>query len=172
MTKIYFAHPVNVYGTEIEKQGLELLEVVFPGQEIENPNQPHHQKGYAEWSKRQKEKDTHKGMNYFFEEVLPSCAGCAAMPFLDMRFGLGVVGEAKWFLERKLPVWIILPSVSLVRQITAKEIEMILSYDPNLVVPHEETRLRTWKIYNQIMRPYEEAHLVKMPVPEGFYPDK
>ncbi len=77
-----------------------------------------------------------------------------------------------------------------VRPIKSEEIDMILAFDmkqianeadPNrekmpwekLVIPHLETRLRTWNVYNVMpMRPYETAHLAKMPLPDNFYPDQ
>lgn len=127
-------------------------------------------------------------MNYFYDEVLPRCFGCVALPFLDGRLGLGVAGEAFWFVERGKPVWIIvstrkpspvdiqnfidkpLNGLFVIRKLTYNEGELLRRKDPKLVVPHEETRLRTWKVYNRERRPYESAHLVTMPVPDGFYP--
>lgn len=40
------------------------------------------------------------------------------------------------------------------------------------VLSHQETRLRTSYVYKGEMRPYAEAHLVSMPIPEGFYPNE
>jgi hypothetical protein len=128
-------------------------------------------------------------MSYFYDEVLPNCSGCVGAPFLDGRLGLGVAGEMKWFIERTKPVWLVVPSNKLlkngvqafvrnpsnvffsVRLITDEERGLILSGDSKLVVPHQETRLRSWRVYNRVVRPYEEAHLVQMPIPEGFYPE-
>ena len=188
----YFAHPVNIYNEPIEKAFEEfLIHYLARGDRsaIENPNQPHHQEGYNAYAKRAKESDAkHKGMNYFFDIVLPNCRGGVALPFLDGRMGLGVAGELKWYVERKKAAWIILPmhmpvagelqefianplnGLFLVRPFTVKEIELLLQNDPTIVVPHEETRLRTWKVYNRVKRPYEEAHLIILPLPEGFYP--
>ena len=187
--RLYFAHAVNIYNTPIEDAAVKLISNHFPSAEIENPNQLHHQIGYKKWAQRAHESDTkHKGMNYFFDEVLPLCNGCVAMPFLDRRMGLGVAGEAKWFIEKGLPVWIFVPtknpSIELVeefaqtlynglffiRPIKDSEVDQLLTNDPVLVVPHEETRLRTWLVYNRQMRPYQEAHKVSMPIPDGFYP--
>lgn len=69
------------------------------------------------------------------------------------------------------------------------EIEWLLSFDmkqidendlgrekapwEQLIIPHLETRLRTWHTYNvKPMRPYTEAHLAQMPLPVDFYPDQ
>ena len=192
MRKIYFAHPVNTYNQPIEASFLRLIAENITGRLnlIENPNQPHHQAGYNKWAKRQKKSDTkHVGMSYYYDIVLPECSGCAAVAFLDGRLGLGVAGEAKWFIERQKPVWLIMPThdpeASGVEEFiknpsggffrvgfaSEDEQQLILSNDSKIVVPHEETRLRTWRTYGCEMRPYEEAHLVKMPIPEDFYPD-
>lgn len=191
--RIYFAHAVNIYNTPIEQAAIKLIAAEFPGDEIENPNQSHHQVGYGEYAKRQREASvTHKGMGYFYDKVLPDCGEGVAMPFLDGRMGLGVNGEMKWFVERDRPVFFMEPTflpetrkgvlVALgtfilypqsglftIREFTDKERDMVRSEDPALVVPHAETRLRTWRVYNLLPLPYEEAHLVGANVPDYFY---
>lgn len=62
--RIYFAHPITDYGKEREGNVLTWLEA--DGWEVENPNLPHHQTGYAG-----------EGMVYF--EKL--AAGCDALAF-------------------------------------------------------------------------------------------
>lgn len=192
MQKLYFAHPVNIYGQEIEASFERLIAYSLLGSDrslIENPNQPHHQVGYDKYAQRLKESGMgHKGMRYFYDEVLPNCYGCVGVPFLDGRLGLGVAGEMRETIECDKQVHIVAPrwpftledverftidpidSCFFVRAVTDLEKQMLIFANPELVVPHEETRLRTWRVYNQERRPYEEAHLVKMPVPEGFYP--
>ena len=195
MNKIYFAHPTSMYNTPLERAFEKLIAYRLVNGNaglIENPNQPKHQVGYTEYAKRVKESGTnHKGMSYFYDEVLPGCSGCVGVPFLDGRLGLGVAGEMKWFLERDKSVWLIgfslpvglnkspvesfinnpLAGVFYIRMLIRRDIEQLLSGDPQLVIPHEETRLRSWKVYNRVVRPYEEAHMVKMPIPDGFYPE-
>lgn len=192
MEKIYFAHPVNMYNEPLEAAFEKLIALHLADGNvslIENPNQPCHQVGYDKYAKRLKESGTnHKGMNYFYDEVLPNCSGCVGVPFLDGRLGLGVAGEMKWFIEHNKWVWTVVPlwpftredfkrfiydpvgTCFTVRLITKQERSFLIASDPRLVVPHEETRLRTWKIYNRERRSYEEAHYVEMPIPEGFYP--
>ncbi len=188
--RLYFPHPVNVYDTPLEGAIITFALSQIPGAEIENPNQPYHQVGYTKYAERAKLASTqHKGMNYFFDEVLPTCGGCVSLPFLDGRMGLGVAGETKWYVERDLWAWMIHPERVLskadledfaknpregfwhIAPITVAEAELLRSGDPLLVVPHVETRLRTWVIYNKERRPYEAAHLLPPVVPEGFYPD-
>lgn len=199
MGKIYFAHAVNSYNTPIET-AFEILiaEYLTNGDRslIENPNQLKHQDGYNKYAQRQKESGTqHKGMSYFYDEVIePKCGnGCVGVPFLDMRLGLGVAGEMKLNIELGRPTWIVCvkepptpidlekfikdPSngIFCIRHIMGMERELIRNTDPeresDLVLSHQETRLRAWKIYNREMRPFEEAHLIKMPIPAGFYPE-
>lgn len=165
MDKIYFAHPTSIYNEPIEKAFEKLIARGLVSGNlnlIENPNQPHHQVGYEKYAQRKKESGTnHKGMSYFYDEVLPNCLGCAGVPFLDGRLGLGVAGEMKWFLERNKLVWIVVPYTGptaedlygsvgypldehfFVRLITESEKSQLVSGDPALVVPHEETRLRS-----------------------------
>ena len=189
----YFAHAVNLYGTPLEVSAVRLIADHFGirPEDVENPNQPHHQVGYTEYAKRPKPAEVnHKGMNYFYDKVLPLCDGCVAMPFLDGRMGLGVASEAKWFAERSLPVFIIRPPVTeiglvelkafvqnfrdgpfCIGPMSAVERGWLFASDPCLVVPHIETRLRTWLVYNRTMRPYAEAHLARLPLPPDFYPE-
>src|SRR3989338_602637 len=197
--KIYFAHAINTYGTDIEKAAEQLISHVLcvgdRGQ-IENPNTPIHQKGYTECAKRAEQADkNHGGMNYFFDLVLPKCGGCVTMPFLDGKFGLGVAGEALWFADRGKTVWLMEPTRD-VDDITHENLELFIAGPissglfrirpfsiaqlgmlrvekeavSSLALTHEETRLRTWLVYGKAMRPYENAHLVSLPMPEGFYP--
>lgn len=204
-SKIYFAHAVNLYGTLVEKACEALILDHFRGITIENPNQPQHQAAYTEWVKHSaKSRDVHNAMQYFYTVVLPDLDECVAMPFLDGRLGLGVAGETKKFINWGRPVWFMEPrpnptpedmgefienpqsGLFRIRPFTDEEIALIMaevSDDPQkinlsntrFVVQHQETRLRTWKVYNRVKRPYEEAHLVSMSpdgkMPEGFYPE-
>lgn len=196
---IYFAHAVNSYGTDIEQAAEVLAAHVLCGGDLsmlENPNQPRHQEGYERYAERKEQsgKD-HKGMNYFYDEVLPECSGCVAMPFLDGMLGLGVAGEALWFLDHDMPVWLMEPTrdadkiipgdlgqfiadptkngLFRVRPLLLAEHELLRVHKDtgsSLVLPHEATRLRTWLVYQQTRRSYEIAHLAPSIVPEGFYP--
>jgi len=44
--KIYYAHPINTYGTDLEKKDLDTLSKL--GFTILNPNELIHQEGYQE----------------------------------------------------------------------------------------------------------------------------
>lgn len=89
---IYFAHPVNTYGTEREKDLVRKIEKVFSPCSVENPGREKHQKGYQRWKER-----TGNGMEYFFAEVLPLCDFGIYLPFRDEAWGAGVFKEAQFF---------------------------------------------------------------------------
>ncbi|MBI4114711.1 MAG: hypothetical protein HY445_02615 [Candidatus Niyogibacteria bacterium] len=196
MDQMYFAHPVNIYGEPIERAFEILIANTLSDGDmsvIENPNQPHHQEAYMKYAVRKQESDkSHGGMNYFFAEVLPKCGRCVALPFLDGRMGLGVANETRWYVEQNRPSHIIrlrhddekdnqfslryqdfiqnpMNGLFIVTPITEQEIISIMANDPALVVPHEETRLRTWIVYGRSKRPYSIAHLARLPIPEAFY---
>ena len=190
--KIYFAHPLNVYDTPLEAAIEILIYEALPEYEIESPNKLHHQRGYEEWKKSTAvNPDKHNAMAYFYEVVMPQCAGCVSMPFLDRRMGFGVNGETKKTIEHGEPVWFIAPTLTatekdihkfivqpnkshdglfIIRKFTEDEMKLIIREDPLICVLHQETRLRTFFVYNGLKRPYAEAHLVQMPIPKGFYP--
>lgn len=193
--RLYFAHPVNVYDTPLERAVMQLIAHTFLNVMdvmIENPNQPHHQIGYMAYAKRTQENKTahnlHGGINYYDDKVLPLCNGVIAMPFLDNKFGSGVAHEVNWFLERSLlayflqaPTHIIwtdfedfthnpLNGFFQIKRFFFKKAQPMRANDPEIVMPRLETRLRTWVTYNRVMRDYESAHLVSMPLPDDFYP--
>lgn len=165
VTLLYFAHPVNVFGTPLEAELEELIRLAFPfpSMRIENPNQPCHQEGYARW-KKLSDAQGHKGMGYYFEEVLPSCAACIALPFIDGKWGRGVAGEAQFFLKKGAPVYVIDPRTKRIFAVTHFLAELLLANDPRAVLSVEETRARTWvspELYNKEKLSYEKAHLVR-----------
>ncbi|OGZ00404.1 MAG: hypothetical protein A2945_03610 [Candidatus Liptonbacteria bacterium RIFCSPLOWO2_01_FULL_52_25] len=187
--RFYFAHPVNLYHTELEANAVKFIEAKLPHICVENPNQPHHEAGYTAYKKRSEDSRTQQGMGYFFEEVLPHCDGCVALAFLDGRIGAGVAGEAAFFAEKGRPVHLLNIGERSLRELSESEKQSLIAWtklrtspdqtsdgwqiaENELVLSIRETRLRTWKTYNVERRPYEEAHLVSMPEPPGFYPAK
>ena len=161
---LYFAHPVNVFDTPLEVEMEHLILATFPEARIENPNQKHHQEGYARWKERT-DASGHKGMGYYYEEVLSFCDGCVALPFLDGKWGAGVVGEAQFFLKKGQPVYrVIVPQVNKIRELSAFLRLQLLENNLRIVLSVEETRARTWvssELYNKEKLPYDRAHLVR-----------
>lgn len=93
--KLYFGHPLNTYDTELEARLLQIIAEAFPGWEIENPNQPHHQAECQRWKRM-----TGRCMDYFFQVVLPTCQGGVFLPFPNGTWGAGVFGEAQCLSEQ------------------------------------------------------------------------
>lgn len=191
--KLYFAHPVNVYNTTLEDAMLKLIAQRFFGVKIVNPNTPEYQKMYNEMKTASGGTHAdHKGMDIFYK-MLEGLDGCVSMPFLDCRMGLGVAGETQKTVKAGKSAWLIMPSYELtaaeieqfvanphngffgIRPLTEEEVKTLRNQGelkdnpPPFVVGHEETRLRTFVQYGGKMRPYAEAHKVKLPVPEDFY---
>lgn len=100
MQTLYFGHPVNVYGTELETKLANIIQREFKSWEIENPNQKKHQDGYQEWKQK-----TGRGMDYYFLEVLPGCSGGIFLPFRDDKWGAGVYGECEFLRKEVKPTW-------------------------------------------------------------------
>ena len=162
MERIYFAHTVNSYSTDLEKELVKLINDFF-GTEIENPNQPHHQVGYKTWKEKYRGHPTKSGMTYFYEIVLPDCDACVCQIFLDGKWGAGVANEALFFIKKEQSVWVINPKTHEIRPITAGEKDLIVKNDPSLMLSIEETRFRVWggsEPYKKAV-PYEQAHLLE-----------
>lgn len=86
--KVYFAHPINTYGTILEKFALEYFSINYPHWEIINPNLLEHQEGYKS-----------DGMDYFKGVVL-SCDKLVAIGFGDNSIGAGIAKEMNWMKEK------------------------------------------------------------------------
>lgn len=125
--RIYFGHPVNTYGTDLEKKLLRKISQFFHDWDVENPNHKIHQDGYGRW-----QKTMGNGMNYFFNEVLPDCHGGIFLLFRDGKWGAGTFGEAKFLLSRKYPIYLITANGEITK--TDLAAAQVLSV--------EETRLR------------------------------
>jgi hypothetical protein len=109
---IYYAHGVNLYGTEQEDRDMRMLSDL--GLCPENPNQLIHQEGYKE-----------KGMLYFVEEILPKMYACAFRGYPDGSIPAGVAKEVSFFLDKDLPVFE-LPHFALRRILTVGETRLYL----------------------------------------------
>lgn len=97
--KIYFAHPMSMYGTQFEALCVSALEDRYGKGSVVNPNAPEHKAAY-----QARKAATGEGMSYFLDTVLP---GCDAVAFVACRDGMitsGVAMEVEWFRERGLPV--------------------------------------------------------------------
>ncbi|RLD67280.1 MAG: hypothetical protein DRI84_02900 [Bacteroidetes bacterium] len=80
--KVYYAHPISLYGTPQEERDLKLLEYLHPKAIIYNPATD---KGVEEGYKE-------KGMRYFYE-IINHCDFLYFRAFPDLKIGAGVWGE-------------------------------------------------------------------------------
>lgn len=130
---LYFAHPVNVYDTDLERFLLARIAERFPDYRILNPNAPEHAAGYAA-----------KGMAYFLDDVLPTCQACVLLAFRDGLIGKGVYDEACLIHGKGGPVSEILPGGAL----------LSWSPDPSRRLTVDETRARIRLPDGKTPRPY------------------
>ena len=96
---IYFGHPISFYDIPLEIELVKIIERELPTFQVENPNQPHHQEGYQRYSKQG------RGMDYFFQEVLPATSAGVFLTFEDGNFGAGVFGEAEFLHQQGKPIY-------------------------------------------------------------------
>ncbi len=108
---MYFAHPINVYGTPLEADLVAALAARFPEWEIVNPGSPEIQGAFqVHW-------DAHRDrteMNYFYDVLLPTCQGGVLLAFRDLRIGAGAFGETVWLRQRRFPTWEIFPDRAII----------------------------------------------------------
>ena len=98
---IYFAHPINIYGTSLESDLIKSIERHFPENSVENPAKKHHGENYVFWKE-----NTGNGMDYF-NRILnsPKLVGEIFLPFEDGMIGAGVYKEINSFHKLGKPVW-------------------------------------------------------------------
>jgi hypothetical protein len=98
--KVYFGHPMNTYGTEIENKLIGIIEKHFSEYELDNCNQPHHQ----EAAKKSRE-ETGNSMEYFFKEFIPKMSLGGFLSYRDGMFGAGVYAEAVQMYQERKPIY-------------------------------------------------------------------
>lgn len=142
--RLYFAHPINLYGTDFERECLDALAKAFPGWIIVNPGASEHDEGYRRYIKVGR-----RGMDYFFTELLPSQHGVVFLGFPDRKIGTGVFEEAQRILARTGKAWEITPDGLIVP---------VARIDPRRCLTVDETRHRVYlNRAKHIMRPYSES---------------
>lgn len=107
--RVYFAHPISTYGTEVETKAIETIKRHFAGYvgeiEVVNPGLPVHQ-----------EPCRLLHMEYFLA-VVRKCEAIVGMPFSDGEYGSGVYDEMKEMGRAGGEVWSIDPTGTTVRRI-------------------------------------------------------
>ncbi len=127
---IYFAHPINIYNTDLEKKLIKKINLFFPQYNLENPNQKHHQENYKFWKQK-----TGRGMDYYFGIILPRMEAGIGLSFEDGMWGFGVFGELEFLHDFGRPIWEI---------DFDGRIKPITNLNNLKVLSHEETRKRVY----------------------------
>ena len=109
-TSFYFAHPVTMYDTPVERAMEQRFRSQRPGTEVENPNQPHHSEGYKQG-----------GMDYFVQ-LCDRQDGVFFAPFSEGSLGAGVYKEVESFLKRGAPAFQYQPQTRDFKQVGAPEV--------------------------------------------------
>ncbi len=91
---IYFAHPVNTYKTEVEKNCLDIINQNLDGR-VMNPGDDFLQGKFLEY--RAEHPDTYMD---FFKELVSRCDVIVYLPFRDKKIGAGAWFEVKEVMEK------------------------------------------------------------------------
>lgn len=91
--RVYFAHPMSTYNTDLEQKCLERIHKKFPDYEIVNPNGRVHQEACRLTS-----------MEYF-KLLVDYCDVVVALPYADGKYGAGVAYEMQMAFQRRKPVY-------------------------------------------------------------------
>src|SRR3989344_7795909 len=128
---LYFALPRNVFDTGLEEHLCGLSRCIEGVEFIESSNQP---KGRPP---------------HLRDQMRKSCGGTLALPFPDGKLGFDVAEEIKFFIENKLPCFVVLlppdmyamqtPGNITIRPMTEEEKFRVLRNDPDFVLSRDET---------------------------------
>lgn len=97
--RCYYAHTMTSYNSTIEKKDIELLEKL--GFEVENPNQPKHQKGCEQYAKLH---GWDKVMDYFKKVIEEDCDMVAFRSLPNGQILSGVAAEVQHAISINYPV--------------------------------------------------------------------
>lgn len=137
---VYFAHPINTYGTDLERALLRSIAEKFNGDIIVNPGSPKHQaKFQAYMASGAKEMD-------YWMELVRTCDTCVLLAFLDGMIGAGVYKEVSERHAHACPVWEI------------KSDGTFYTWAPNPArrLTVDETRTRIFMLDGKTPRPYHD----------------
>ncbi len=141
-SRVYFAHPVNSYNTELERAILTHIHDRWPGKELINPSDQVHRDHVA----RLKASDPEANVMSYFLALAQSCDVVVALPFPDGKFGAGVFQEAfAVFSQRGKYVFGANPHT--------RKLYRISALSPTLALSVEETRKRVY-FTDRTIRPF------------------
>ena len=129
---VYFAHPINTYGTPLEVELQRKISRKFRHATVINPGDATHEEVVREMKKS----DPTTNVMGYFVGLVHSCNALVALPFLDGMWGAGVFKEALIAHERGLTVWEIDP--------ITKKISKRSSLPTDKMLSIEETRSRVY----------------------------
>jgi hypothetical protein len=119
---LYFAQPINIFGTELKASLIAKIREHFPGVPIEDPDTKEHQEGYIR-----------EGMAYYTGKVLRRGKHVVFLAFRDGKIGSGVWIEVEKVIENGGMVCEILPDGTILENVRL---------DPARMLTIEETRSR------------------------------
>ena len=71
--KIYYAHPIPTYGSDMEKRDIKFIKSFILGAEVINPSDSKIQKQFESWKKKEKTEEDHDMR--FFKKLIEQCDG-------------------------------------------------------------------------------------------------
>jgi hypothetical protein len=125
MKKVYFAHPINTYGTALEAELLALVKTKWPHHEVVNPSDAVHEA----MAKELRTLGNSADVMAYFESLVASCDELVALPFADSMWGAGIWSEAEIMLAKDGWVWMIHPDSRKVTYVPKLIAERKLSID-------------------------------------------
>ncbi len=137
MKKLYFAHPINTYGTPLERELLVHITDQFPDYEIVNPSDQIHKDEVA----RLKKDDPKANVMPYFIALVESCQVAVVLPFGDGMWGAGVWAEANQIYQQGGDVWVILDHRNY-KMVNIPPQSQGSSFVPRARLTVEETRAR------------------------------
>jgi len=111
--RVYFAHPINTYGTPLERTILGILTLKWRGDTIVNPGSDEHRAVVDEMRRI----DPSVNVMGYFTELVKACNEVVVLPFIDGMWGAGVYKEAETVLDltNGRYVWVINPTTHVIR---------------------------------------------------------
>lgn len=115
-SKVYFAHPMAYYNTDIERLMLEMIKMKFPYTELVNPSERVHA-------------DACKGKMQYFETLVASCPIIVACAYPDGLYGMGVYRELNIGFYNKARLFTFFPKLSLEQQDSGATAQVLAPLD-------------------------------------------
>ena len=129
-TTIYFAHPINTYGSEIESKAIQSIENKFINSTIINPGEQKYQDEFIGY----RENNPQDYMKYF-KDLVNECSVIVYLPFTDGMIGAGIRYEVYQLNKKFDSIYEINPNDYSIRKVDMTHVD-------NQSLSVEETRGR------------------------------